>query len=310
MALQVSFSKDLLDNNQLQVLLHKSDAKGAFRAAQHFGAICTTGAGLLLVQHPLIFSIIFIIHGILLAFLFCPLHEATHGSAFKSKKLNEVIATICGVVTANSRLFYKLFHFAHHRYTQNIELDPELGMPKPTSIAGYIVWVSGWHYWRGKLGTMMLFAFSGNAKAAYVPKSKEKMVVKECRCVLAFYILAILASLLTGEHYIFVLWIGPILVGQVFLRLYLLSEHHGCDNGSDMLSNVRTITGGRLINWLAWNMPYHTEHHLYPSVPFHALPTVHAQIKDSLVHTATSHFVFNRDYIRSILNLNTTRHLL
>ena len=301
MALQNSFSEDLLDKNQLRVFLRKSDVSGAIRVAQHFGAICVTGAGLLFVEHSLLFSIIFVIHGILLAFLFCPLHEATHGSAFKSKKLNEVIATICGVVTANSRLFYKFFHFAHHRYTQNDELDPELGMPKPTSIVEYIIWISGWHYWRGKLGTMMRFAFSGNAKAAYVPKSQEKSVVKECRCVLAFYILAISLSVLTSEYYIFILWIGPILIGQVFLRLYLLSEHHDCDNGSDMLRNVRTVTSGRLINWLAWNMPYHTEHHLYPSVPFHALPKVHNQIKDSLVHTATSHFAFNRDYVRRIL---------
>jgi len=24
-----------------------------------------------------------------------------------------------------------------------------------------------------------------------------------------------------------------------------------------------------------WNMPYHSEHHLYPSIPFHALPQAH-----------------------------------
>lgn len=26
---------------------------------------------------------------------------------------------------------------------------------------------------------------------------------------------------------------------------------------------------------LAWNMPYHAEHHAWPSVPFHFLPFVH-----------------------------------
>ncbi|MFZ4677749.1 MAG: fatty acid desaturase, partial [Nodosilinea sp.] len=33
------------------------------------------------------------------------------------------------------------------------------------------------------------------------------------------------------------------------------------------------------LRWLMWNMPYHAEHHLYPSIPFQALPAAHAQLK-------------------------------
>jgi fatty acid desaturase len=29
-----------------------------------------------------------------------------------------------------------------------------------------------------------------------------------------------------------------------------------------------------------WNMPFHAEHHLYVSIPFHALPHVHEQLKE------------------------------
>ena len=32
----------------------------------------------------------------------------------------------------------------------------------------------------------------------------------------------------------------------------------------------------RLVRFIAWNMPYHAEHHSYPTVPFHQLPRFHA----------------------------------
>ena len=36
--------------------------------------------------------------------------------------------------------------------------------------------------------------------------------------------------------------------------------------------NTRTTYTGAVVKWVAWNMPYHVEHHAYPSIPFHALP--------------------------------------
>jgi fatty acid desaturase len=40
-------------------------------------------------------------------------------------------------------------------------------------------------------------------------------------------------------------------------------------------------------------MPYHTEHHTFPSVPFHRLPALHGDMARHLVHTAPSHAAFN-----------------
>ena len=75
------------------------------------------------------------------------------------------------------------------------------------------------------------------------------------------------------------LWILPIVVGQPFLMLYLLDEHMGCDHVPDMLRNTRTTLTNPLVRFLAWNMPYHVEHHTYPGIPFHALPKLHQMLK-------------------------------
>ena len=37
-----------------------------------------------------------------------------------------------------------------------------------------------------------------------------------------------------------------------------------------------------VLRFFYWNMNYHIEHHLYPSVPFHALKKLHSEIKMQL----------------------------
>jgi fatty acid desaturase len=40
------------------------------------------------------------------------------------------------------------------------------------------------------------------------------------------------------------------------------------------------------VRFLTWNMPFHAEHHAWPSIPFHALPRTNALIRDKLRKTA------------------------
>ena len=42
--------------------------------------------------------------------------------------------------------------------------------------------------------------------------------------------------------------------------------------------NTRTVYMNPLLRLLYWNMNYHVEHHMYPTVPFHALPRLHELI--------------------------------
>lgn len=293
-------SDSVSQENEVQKFSEKSDIKGFVKLAQHIGALIVTGQSLLFIENSVLFGALLIFHGLLLAFLFCPLHEATHLSAFKTKKYNDLTATVCGFLTANSRHFYKYFHFAHHRFTQDLAKDPELAISKPETVFEYAIWISGWHYWRGKLGAMISFAISGTAKASYIPKSKEKIIIRECRYTVIGYVLIVAIFSVVSPLLLMTLWVGPIIIGQVFLRLYLLAEHHNCKNGPGMLEKVRPIKAGNFINWLAWNMPFHTEHHLFPSVPFYALPKVHSRVHQSLKNLGSSHVAFNIGYVKSL----------
>jgi fatty acid desaturase len=79
-------------------------------------------------------------------------------------------------------------------------------------------------------------------------------------------------------------WLIPLVIGQMFLRPYLYAEHTGCGHSNSAFENTRTTATGALMKWFAWNMPFHAEHHAYPSVPFHALPQLNAMIADRIAH--------------------------
>ena len=78
-------------------------------------------------------------------------------------------------------------------------------------------------------------------------------------------------------------WIVPLVVGQLFLRPYLYAEHTGCDRTRSAFQNTRTTYTGMVMRWFAWNMPYHVEHHAYPSIPFHALPKLNGIVDEQIV---------------------------
>jgi fatty acid desaturase len=49
-----------------------------------------------------------------------------------------------------------------------------------------------------------------------------------------------------------------------------------------------------------WNMSYHAEHHLYPSIPFHRLPDAHRAIRDRLGVLQDGYARWHGQFIRTL----------
>jgi fatty acid desaturase len=67
-----------------------------------------------------------------------------------------------------------------------------------------------------------------------------------------------------------------------------------------MLRNSRTTRSNWPVRRLAWNMPYHAEHHAYPALPFHALPAAHARLAKRIETQATGYGAAHRDILMQI----------
>jgi fatty acid desaturase len=44
-------------------------------------------------------------------------------------------------------------------------------------------------------------------------------------------------------------------------------------------------------------MPFHAEHHLYPSIPFHALPQAHQELKEHFQVIEQGYFKVNQEIV-------------
>jgi len=265
----------LVTGTDLRPLLVRTDRHGVGFAALHATAIAVSAVWLWSALGTWWTVPALVVYGIVLAHLFAVLHEATHRTAFRTRWANVVAAWIAGVIVGPPPRYFGLEHTAHHLNTQDAERDPEL-IPLPATIWRYAWFVAGGPYWWWAGRTLVahvggrFLAFEG-----FVPDRCRRAVVREARVVVALYGAAIVVSVATGSTLLLWFWLVPRFVGEPAMRIARLSEHAGRPRTADVTENTRSLRVPALLRVLAWNMPYHAEHHVAPGVPFHALPRLH-----------------------------------
>jgi len=279
---EVFAPENAIDKATLKALSRRSDGRGLMQLGTHLVALGATGVLVAWAGATWWLAPALAVHGVVLIFLFSPLHETIHRTAFRSRALNDGLAWICGAVILLPPDYFRAFHFAHHRYTQDTERDPELALLQPKDLGLYLLRVTGLPYWRERITTLFRHAFTGRVAQPFVAARLAPAVVREARLLLLTYAGIAAASVALESGAALIYWIVPAVLGQPALRLYLLAEHTGCPFVPDMLRNSRTTRSNWLARRLAWNMPYHAEHHAYPALPFHALPAAHELLKDRI----------------------------
>lgn len=275
------FRSQLVSREALRELTQRSDLPGLIRFGAHL-ALMGALLALAIALRGTAWQILALgAEGVALVFLFAPLHETIHRTAFKRRWLNDAVASLCGTVIMLPPEYFRAFHFAHHRHTQDPARDPELAKPKPRTLHGWLWYLSGLPYWITEIKTTLRQAL-GHADDAFIPARSKPRVVIEARILWTLYLALAVGSAAFRSDTLLIYGVTPLLLGMPALRGYLMAEHTGCALGADMLANSRTTTTNALVRFLAWNMPFHAEHHGWPAVPFHALPAVHRLIAPGL----------------------------
>ena len=288
-----------LDRETLQRLSQRSNGRGLLQLGAHVALLMASGTLIWAARGSYWLLPALFVHGVILSFLFCALHETVHRTAFASRRLNDGVAMVCGALLLLPPGYFRLFHFAHHRHTQDPANDPELAMPHPTTLGAYLWRVSGLPNWGKRLTVTLRHAMTGRVPEAFVPDAKRSAIVREARVLWAVYLGIVVLSLLLRSDAALLYWIVPVLLGQPLLRLYLLSEHIGCALGDNPWTNTRTTYSNAAVRLLTWQMPYHVEHHAYPAVPFHALAKVNTQIRGGIVTSASGYLALHRAVVKS-----------
>lgn len=276
--MEASFSRrKLVTPAELKDLNARSNLWGAGQMASHLGAILFAGY-----LHSLAlgtgwmwltgFGL-----GVLLNFLYAAQHELSHATVFSTRKVNEVFGRLIGFTMIFPRDYDQVMHSAHHTYTQNWEKDGEL-VREPYTLTTYLLWMSGITYWRNRVFGVIRRS-RGIIIEPFIRAEEEGKVIRESQIHILFYILIVGISVMFHSWAAMAFWIIPMLLTKPVHQLQNTIEHLGLSHEDNILENTRSTRTNALMRWLCWQMPYHTAHHVFPSVPFWKLRILNAKIE-------------------------------
>ncbi|MEL6208218.1 MAG: fatty acid desaturase, partial [Pseudomonadota bacterium] len=175
----------MMDPALRERLTARSDRAGLIHLVGHVAVIL--GLGALIAVHVPLWWALLLPQGVAIAFLFTLQHETTHKTPFASERLNEWVGWASGLAIVQPFLWFRYFHLAHHRFTNDPERDPELGgVPKPDDWRSLAYHLSCLGYWRDKAGLVWTNAV-GPIDAPYLPTRIHRRLRREARGMLGIY---------------------------------------------------------------------------------------------------------------------------
>ncbi len=289
--------RQVLAAPELDTLNRRSDLKGIAQLMGHL-AILTVSGFLWATQreNAWVAGPALIVYGFGFAAMFAPLHECVHRTAFGTPRLNDAVAWVAGLLSFYNSTFYRRYHKWHHRYTQIPGKDPELNDPTPQSWSEYLWTLSGLPWWFGKIQGHWRLATGQVQGYPFLSDKAQTEAIRSIRWQGLVYGIAIALSIALGHPWAFLLyWVLPLAVGQPILRFILLAEHSHCAQDDNPFANTRTTLTLFPLRFMMWNMPFHAEHHLYPSIPFHSLAKAHLQLRKHFTQVEPGYIAVNRN---------------
>ncbi len=210
-------------------------------------------------------------------------HESSHGTAFKTRWMNDLLYQFACFQVLRRPAKWRWSHARHHTDTLVTGRDPEVAVPVPTDLLSTAL-----NVFAIKNGPKELWAALRNAlghisaeEKTFVPEMEWPRMVREARIWMLMYA-GVIATAWLSQSWLPVLMVGllPGMLGAWLYVFFGLTQHAGLpENVLDHRLNCRTVYMNPVFRFLYWNMNYHVEHHMFPMVPYHALPQLHEAIK-------------------------------
>ena len=209
-------------------------------------------------------------------------HESSHGTAFKTDWMNNALYEIASFMVLRESILWRWSHTRHHSDTIIVGRDLEIAVQRPARLA---VLVSNFFNVMAlrKYVPNVLRHCTGRLTAeelSYIPGSERARITLRARIYVMIYAGVIALSIYT-HSLLPLMYIGlPNLYGAWLMVIYGYTQHAGlAENVLDHRLNTRTVYMNVINRYLYWNMNYHLEHHMFPLVPYHALPKLHEFVK-------------------------------
>ncbi|NDD91451.1 hypothetical protein EBZ37_05140 [bacterium] len=206
---------------------------------------------------------VFAFQGLMVFLAFTPLHDASHGSASKNKKLNELILAV------SANLFFladggtfRTIHIAHHSKTNQPGEDPDHFTAAKTL----------WGRWvKSFLLLFSYYEFLWRKKASSNRRVLVQMIISA-----GLPLAVILASFMAGKLvWALAAWVLPAFFSTGVLSFVNTSWPHHTDGQTHRMKNTRLHLLPSWAQLLMGNQSMHLVHHLQPTLPWWKYPEVY-----------------------------------
>ena len=232
-------------------------------------------------------------------------HECSHGTAFKTPWMNGAVYQIACFMIMRDPTTWRWSHTRHHTDTLVVGRDPEIAVMRPTVVLKVISMFFAVPQVWSAITTMLRHAAGRLTcdEATYIPEQERSKVYTTARVWLAIHLAVIALSIYLGSI-LPMLFIGPLptMYGAWVHVMTGLTQHAGMpEDVLDHRLNSRTVLMNPVLRFIYWNMNYHVEHHMFPMVPYHALPALHVDMKPYCPPAYPSVWAAYREIVPAVL---------
>ncbi len=231
-------------------------------------------------------------------------HEAGHGTAFKTDWMNNALYEIASFMVMRESIVWRWSHTRHHSDTIIVGRDPEIAVPRPPDLKGMVMSFFNLRVYKKYFSQIAMHSVGRMfaEEKTYIPETEFPKVYRRARVYVALYLVVIGLSIWSRSILPLLLVGLTNLFGTWLMVTYGYTQHAGlAENVLDHRLNCRTVYMCWIHRYLYWNMNYHVEHHMFPLVPYHALPRLHAAVKDDCPTPYPSLFSAWREIVPTVL---------
>jgi fatty acid desaturase len=222
-------------------------------------------------------------------------HELSHRTPFKTRGINEFFFWLCCFLTWTNGVKFRASHLNHHQYTVHAGRDLEIILPKIIKPWHWIPFFT-FHFFSitdivgffSNLKNTVFLAF-GMLEGEWEHRlfdsdpQNRRNLFNWARILLIGHTILAAVFIYTGLWPLLFLVTFAGFSAMWFANMFTIPQHIGLKpNVPDFRVCCRTMILNRFCRFFYWNMNYHIEHHMYPSVPFYNLPLLHEAIKSDL----------------------------
>jgi len=260
------------------------------------------------------------------------MHEFAHDHVFKSRRLNLIGGELASLFLPFSMSRHRATHLLHHRFTST-DRDPDWLQFKRTmfgwmvspsrgrmaliahhlfaasGLAGIGVFLSdNWLAIQNVLGRPpflpMTMSIAKDASGKIDKSATALLVVPRWADALTLTVVATAATGIITFHlysqFILYYFVPNFMLFALFAYIRVQTEHWGEFDDRPLLTPTRTVTRSILGNlfFAPYNINFHTEHHLFPQVPWCNLERLHDKLCENRVYKEVT--VIHRSHLGAI----------